>query len=401
MKNTMKRALAIGAAFMMAFSMSACSAMVDKIGGWFGKEKEPARHAIILKNVTEAKNVILLIGDGMGPQQIKTGEIYKGQSLTMQGFPYKATVETCSASDMITDSAAAATALATGVRTTNGVVGRNQSLEDLETIVDIAHGLGKSTGIIATEELFGATPMGFSGHSNSRDKSDELISSAATSSNVNLFASYMITAPYQKYLTDAGYEKIVAVDGISEATSDKIFGCYPIRATAPSMSAGEEMGTIAFNRVVTEALEYLSKDEDGFFLMAEGSHIDHGGHNNDIEYMLEELLAFDDAVLAVLEWAKDRDDTVVIVAADHETGGLQLREGATSDNLFDVAPSGASYGLPLYYSWSTKGHTATEVNCYINGADIDFSNYSFGSDSRIKNTDVFQIMKGLLTGTIK
>lgn len=120
---------------------------------------------IILKNVTQAKNVILLIGDGMGPEQIRAGELFKGEKLAMQKFPYMTKVQTRSVTGL-TDSAAAATALATGTRTSNGYVGRyvnTATLEttDLETIVDVAHGLGKRTGVIATEELYGATPMGF------------------------------------------------------------------------------------------------------------------------------------------------------------------------------------------------------------------------------------------------
>ena len=155
-------------------------------------------------------------------------------------------------------------------------------------------------------------------------------------------------------------------------------------------------GAIAFDRVVYEALEYLSKDEDGFFLMAEGSHIDHGGHSNDISYMLRELLAFDDGVKAVLEWAKDRDDTVVIVTADHETGGLELYGDITEETLFELDETG--YRTYKNFEWTTTGHSATDVYCFVNGADIDFASYSFGTDERIKNTDIFQIMKDLLEG---
>ncbi len=353
---------------------------------------------IVLTDVTKAKNVILMIGDGMGPDQIKAGQIYKGEALTMQGFPYKTTVSTRSASDEITDSAAAATALATGKRTKNGMIGKDADYLNMETIVDIANAMGKSTGILATEELYGATPMGFSSHVYNRNDTTCLLKTAAATSNVNLFASYVMDAGYQDIFTDAGYQKVEDVDLISEATSDKVFGSYMIRADAPSMSANANR--VAFDRLVSEALDYLSKDEDGFFLMAEGSHIDHGGHNNDMTYMLSELLAFDDAVQAVLEWAKDRDDTVVIVTADHETGGLQLKESAfTALNFLETVSNdnGMTY-VPKHYQWTTTSHSSTDVNCYINGANIDFKNYSFGIDGRIKNTDVFKIMKGLLQG---
>ena len=91
-----------------------------------------------------------------------------------------------------------------------------------------------------------------------------------------------------------------------------------------------------FHETVATALDFLSQDEDGFVLMAEGAHIDHGGHNNDIDYMVEELLAFDQGVEAALEWAKGRTDTVIIVTADHETGDLHLRDGITKYNYRDM-----------------------------------------------------------------
>ncbi len=388
-----KRLAALLAAGMMTFSMAACD---DVLGGLFGgagtSEETPQEQPIILTEVTKAKNVILMIGDGMGPEHIKVGAIYNEKPLTMEGFPYMTKVNTSSASSEVTDSAAAATAYATGVRVSNGVIGRRMiGDEDMETIVDIAHSLGKRTGIIATEEIYGATPMGFMGHADSRSDSVGLVQSAAESSNVNFFASTKIKGLYADIFETAGYERISVVDEISESTSDKIYGYYGIIAQADSMS-GE--GAISFDRVVYEALEYLSKDEDGFFLMAEGSHIDHGGHNNDMEYMLRELLAFDLGVKAVLEWAKDRDDTVVIVTADHETGGLELSENLTAENLFEL-DSTDYYGY-TNFTWTSTGHTSTEVNCYINGANIDFSKYTYGTNERICNTDVFEIMKALM-----
>ena len=386
MKNFLNKIISILCALVLALSFTACGEPESQ------SDSIPSG-PIILNNITKAKNIVLMIGDGMGPNQIKAGEIFKGEKLTMQNFPYMTKVETRSASDAITDSAAGGTAIATGVRTTNGVVGKNPALEDLETIVDIASSLGKSTGILATEELYGATPMDFSGHSNSRSNYDELLTTAANTGNVNLFASYTLSPAYESIFTDAGYTQLYDVDDISDCSDEKVFGSFEIKGLAPSMSA--DPVAVAFDRVVTEALEYLSKDEDGFFLMAEGSHIDHGGHNNDICYMLEELIAFDDAINAVLKWAYGRDDTVVIIVADHETGGLNLAEDITHDTLVETYQNG---GYGDCYSWTTTGHTNTDIHCYINGANINFSNYSFGTKTRIRNVDVFKIMKYLFTG---
>ncbi len=387
MKKTWQKFITLALAGAMSLSMISCG---DANNGG------DVDTGIRLPNVTQAKNVILLIGDGMGPAQIRAGELYKGEKLTMQKFPYKTMVQTRSASGL-TDSAAAATALATGTRTSNGYVGRyvvpaTQETTDLETIVDIAHGLGKRTGVIATEELYGATPMGFSAHSSNRGNTDELLSSAATSSNVDLFASQTIYEWYIPVFTDAGYTRITDADLISESTEEKIIGSYSILAEYEPMMV--EGSFVSFDRLVTEALEYLSKDEDGFFLMAEGSHIDHGGHNNDIRYMLDELLAFDNMIAAVLEWAKDRDDTVVIVTADHETGGLLLEENATHEDLLEAYIK----GYHDCFKWTSTGHTNDDVNLYINGADINFAEFSFKDENRIKNIEVFEIMKTLMIG---
>lgn len=345
----------------------------------------------LIENITEIKNVIILIGDGMGPVQIKAGEIYKGEQLIMQQFPYRANVNTNSLSRE-TDSAAAATAIATGKRTFNGIVGLDDRAyydenaeAELETIVDIAAAMGKRTGVLTTEALHGATPMGFSAHNFSRNNSLELLESAAKNSNVNLFVSETFEREYYTCFTQNGYVEIPYAKDISTATEEKIFGAYDIKAN----------GGTSFDYVVTEALEYLSQDEDGFFLMAEGAKIDKAGHYNDMRYMLEELLAFDDAIKAVLEWTKGRTDTVVIVTADHETGMLTLGQNVTHENILET-----DYGKPINYSWGSTGHTPTEVYCYINGVDIDFTNYSYGLSDTIKNTDIFEIMKALLNNDI-
>ena len=300
-------------------------------------------------------------------------------------------VETRSYDSQITDSAAASTALATGVRTNNGRVGVDPDDMELTTLVDIAASLGKRTGILTTGVLYGATPMGFSGHGLSRKEWLPLVQSASVSSNVNLFASYLLEEDYHEALKNGGYEKIPFAGDISTSTTDKIYGTYRIKSSAPSMTADQE---VAFDYLVAEALNYLSQDEDGFFLMAEGAGIDHGGHNNDFVYMLNELLAFDDAVSAVLKWASTREDTVVIVTADHETGDLSLHEDMTKENMFDMDEN----NQPLYYAWGRDWHSSTDMYCYVDGVDIDFSKYSFSSNNRIKNTDIFKIIKALMIG---
>ena len=372
MKTMVKRVIALIAATMCLSVTFGCDFMQKE-------KKEP----IHFKDVENVKNVILMIGDGMGPNQVRAGELYKKSKLTMQSFPYHVNVETRSHSDYITDSSAAATALATGVRINNSQVGIDLDGNHLETIVDIAASKGKRTGIMTTEWLAGATPMGFSSHDISRNNSIDLIQEAAKTSNVNLFLSD--TCNFAYHFEKEGWTEIDDPALISDATEDKIFGSYKILAEVESMSLHPDF--TAFDGLIVEALEYLSKDEDGFFLMAEGAHIDHGGHNNDFDYMLRELMAFDAAVEVVAKWAMNRNDTVVIVTADHETGGLILDKGVTSENLMES------------YRWTTGGHSGVDVDCFIAGVNVDFAQYSFSSKDRIANTDVFQIMKSLVAGT--
>ena len=182
MKN-MKKILALLSAITMTVSASSCAFVSDLMGKILpnsGKESstsessESSENTVEIENVEHIKNVILLIGDGMGPNQIKAGELFLGEKLCFQNFPYSVKVETRSNNAEVTDSAAAATAMATGTRTNNGYVALAPDESELTTIVDVANSLGKRTGVLATEPLSGATPMGFSGHSISRNNTGEL-----------------------------------------------------------------------------------------------------------------------------------------------------------------------------------------------------------------------------------
>ena len=274
----------------------------------------------VVLNATEVKNVILFIGDGMGPEQVKFGEMMKEEKLSFQEFPYFTTMDTTSSDGLggytTTDSAAAATAMATGVLTTNGRVGYGPERDvPLKTIMDVAQGLGKRTGVITTEGLNGATPMGFSSHAVDRNLWRNLLEEAANTSEINFFASD--ATEDLNYFSKAGYSVLSGLDMYDVAKEDeKVYFNMKIKAGVEDDNEMYE----TFHETVATALDFLSQDEDGFMLMAEGAHIDHGGHNNDINYMVEELLAFDQGVEAALEWARGRTDTVIIVTADHETG---------------------------------------------------------------------------------
>lgn len=350
----------------------------------FGCNGKPSEESTV--DVENVKNIILLIGDGMGTEQIKAGNLFRDGGLYMEKIPNKVLTATRSLDSEATDSAASGTAIATGVSTNNNFIGLSPDEDILETIVDIAKKQGKSTGIITTEELSGATPMAFSAHGK-RTNYQGLMESAARSGNVDLFVGFGEIEDYTRF-TNAGYTPVAKADDISESSSEKIIGAYPIAASAESMTE------YSFDRLVFEALEYLSKNENGFFLMAEGAHIDHGGHHNDVWEMINELLAFDLGVKAAVEWAKQRNDTVVLVTADHETGGFILGDKATKDNLDEQD----DFGEYINITWQTKMHTGVDVYLYIYGKKINFAEYSsFNDNSRIKNTDIFRIMNSFFS----
>ena len=391
-----------GLALVLALGMLTAMVGCDNADNFESSSSGPAiPEGPIILEADEVKNVILFIGDGMGPEQVKFGEIMKESKLSFQEFPYFVEMDTNSIDGdgrfVTTDSAAAATALATGTLTTNGRVGMAPTSDDeLETIMDIAKNMGKRTGVITTENLNGATPMGFSGHADSRNSTKTLLDSAARS-GIDFFASDV--TGNRNYFTDNGYTVLAYLEQYETYKQDaKLFCNMQIKAGVEEDNQTYE----TFHETVATALDFLSQDSDGFVLMAEGAHIDHGGHNNDIDYMVEELLAFDLGVEAALRWAYGRTDTVVIVTADHETGDLHLRDGITKDNYRDMGASadGFSYET-LYYYWGSTSHSNAEVGFYVNGKNIDFAAYSyFEKDFMIKNTDTFKIMKALLENKI-
>lgn len=299
----------------------------------------------------EKLNVILMIGDGMGFSHVSAATAMYGDLFFNTQADYKSSVTTFSR-DVFgpTDSAAAATALATGHKTDNGKVAMYGG-KDLTSTTEVAKSLGMATGVIATEGVDGATPAGFSAHAPSRSDLDEILSDQL-SSGIDLFFGSNVTryAPLKAQI-EKSYTYVDEFSGIATADG-RIFASFE---EIPLENGGETKPTLA--SLAVAALNILSADEDGFFLMIEESHIDKCSHNNDIFGAVEHVKAYDNAVKAVVEYAKTIGNTIVIVTADHETGGLQYN-GETAAQLSD----------DMY----TKGsHSKADVPFYVFG-DIDF-----------------------------
>jgi alkaline phosphatase len=310
-----------------------------------------------LSSEGDVRNVILLIGDGMGVGQLTAAEIMNGEdNLVIRSLPYLSLVTTYSASAYVTDSAASATALATGYKTTNGVISMSPDGEWLTTIVEAAEEQGMSTGIVTTTRVTHATPACFMAHVNNRNN-EAAIAQQVLTSGVNVVlgggASYFTSLDP----ADAGYTVVRTTDELMNADSEKVFGLF----NKDYMSYDSERDPNvepSVAQMTEKSIELLSGDPDGFFLMVEGGRIDHASHDNNLNNTLCETYAFDQAVLEALQFASGRNDTLVIVTADHETGGLMIVGGFPSS------------GTPQF-DWITDDHTGSLVPVYAYGPMAD------------------------------
>jgi alkaline phosphatase len=279
------------------------------------------------------KNIILMIGDGMGTAQVYTALTAKQGKLNMAQFPVTGFVTTYSADNYITDSGAGATAYATGHKTNNGYISVAPDGTKLQTILEVAESKGLSTGLVATSAITHATPAGFIAHTSNRGNMEDIaIDFLKTDIDVfigggyNNFALRKDSLNLIDSLLSKGYFVAKDLNDIDLPTVTKIAGLLS-PGHMPKMSDGRKD---MLSKASDIALKVLNRNKKGFFLMIEGSQIDWGGHDNNMDYVKDEVVDFDNAVGKVLEFAKKNGETLVIVTADHETGGLALTGGDLS-----------------------------------------------------------------------
>jgi alkaline phosphatase len=281
------------------------------------------------------KNIILFIGDGMGLPQVTAGKVAKG-SLEMERCPVTGLMTTWSSGALVTDSAAAATALSTGVKTRNGVLGEAPDGQRLTHVMEIAEAEGKSTGVAVNCSLTHATPAGFIVHVDSRKMDTEIARQIAASDVDVLFGGgldYFINPTNNPCLPELKKKMPVALT----AEEFRTFGT-PEKAAAllyPVHPPCADERTVSLKELTQKAIEILSQDKDGFFLMVEGSQIDWAGHKNDSTNLISEVVDFDDAVGAGLDFAEKDGQTLVIITADHETGGFAVLGGSVERKAVD------------------------------------------------------------------
>lgn len=315
------------------------------------------------KKPKPVRNIILMIGDGMGTAQVYSGYIYNQGRLNLERFKTSGFSITYSTS-FVTDSGAGATALSTGNKTYNGAIGVDSTGKPAKTILEWAEEYGKATGLVATCAVTHATPASFISHQTNRSDY-ELIAADFLKTDIDLFIgggrNHFVKRKDNmnliQQLTEKGYTIVGSTDELKSVKSLPAAALLDtVHQPRWSEGRGDQLG-----ESVGEALRLLSIDPDGFFLMVEGSQIDWGSHANDIGYVAQEVADFDRAVGIALDFAQQNGETLVIVTADHETGGLTLNDGripageiaahfTTTDHtgvmvpLFAYGPFGETFG---------------------------------------------------------
>ena len=281
------------------------------------------------------KNVILMIGDGMGVSQVYSGMTTNRGSLYLENCKHVGFHKTYSSSSYITDSAAGATAFSCGEKTYNGAIGVDKDGKPLKTILEMAEEKGMATGLVATSKITHATPAAFIAHQTSREMYDEIAADfLKTDIDVFIgggkdnFAARADGRDLIKELEDKNYKVVDDIKAMSKVKKGKLAallnpGHMPnVRGMNGNPGRGDML-----QRSTKTALNLLNQHEDGFFLMIEGSQIDWGGHSNLTWYIADEMMDFDKTIGQVLKFAAKDKETLVIITADHETGGFALNDG--------------------------------------------------------------------------
>ncbi|PAD71379.1 MULTISPECIES: alkaline phosphatase [Paenibacillus] len=280
-----------------------------------------------------AKNVILLIPDGMGISYLTATRIYKGEELSFERY-VKGLMKTASADTNVTDSAAAGTAMATGYKTNNGVISVTPDGVKPDSILDAARESGKSTGLVATSRITHATPAVFTAHDPSRGNEVALATEYINNVDVILGGGRDMFLPEseggkqpERNLVEeakaAGYEYITNRSEIGQVDGDQILGLFAMSDLKYEIDR-DKQNVPSLAEMTKLAVDTLSKNDKGFFLMVEGSQIDWAGHANDPIALITDMLAFEEAVDVALEFARENSDTLVVVVGDHETGGMNI-----------------------------------------------------------------------------
>ncbi len=330
---TSKSLIGLGICVLLFGSVKAQENYKDKDTKLVFKNKDV--HEVLKVNVDEVKfkkkpkNIVLLIGDGMGVAHVFSGLTANKGNLNLQNFKNIGFSKTQSADDYVTDSAAGGTALACGKKTNNGAIGVDEDGNTLKSILEIAEDNGLATGLVSTSAITHATPASFIAHQPKRSMYEE-IAADFLNTDIDVFigggSSFFTERKDNRNLVNElkqkDYQVYTDLDSASNISEGKL-GVLTASKHNPEYTERGDMLLKASDK----ALQILSKDKNGFFLMIEGSQIDWGAHQNNVAFLTGEMLDFDVVIGEVLKFALEDKETLVIVTADHETGGFAVVGG--------------------------------------------------------------------------
>lgn len=325
------------------------------------------------------KNVIMMIGDGMGVAQVYAGMTANHGHLFLENFKQIGFSRTHSSNNYITDSAAGGTALSSGYKTYNGAIGVNPDTIPGKTVLEMSEAKGLATGLVSTSAITHATPASYIAHQGARGSYEDIAADfLRTDIDVFIGGGYKHFAQradkrdLTKDLEAKGYKVLRNPDEIYRVKSGKLAGL-----TADEHNNPFPKRTMSLPNSTETALNILSQNKKGFFIMIEGSQIDFGGHANNTIYVVNEMLDFDRSVGKALEFAAKDGETLIIVTADHETGGMALTGGDMKTGM-------------VKGSYSTSDHTAIMVPVFAYGPGAElFSGIQ-------ENTDIPKKIMSLL-----
>lgn len=332
------------------------------------------------------KNIIFLIGDGMGLSQISHPIMTSAEPLSIMQFHEIGLMTTHAYNNKITDSGAGATAFAIGKKTNNGAISVDHEGVPFETILESANKHGLSTGMVTTCAITHATPACFIAHEKNRNKTEN-IANDFLKTPIDIFVGGGLKDFEKRKDGKNLCDSLLARNYSVYKNENDFFAADLIGKTAAFIADGHPLkmseGRGDYQRkAVRKALNLLKQNKNGFFLMVEGSQIDWGGHDNDAEYIYAEMMDFDSVIKEVLDFAKKDGNTLVVVTADHETGGFALTADKNNEQNSD------NYGA-IFPTFTSKGHSASLVPVFAFGPGSSlFKGF-------IDNTDIYKNFKSL------
>lgn len=320
------------------------------------------------------KNVIFMIGDGMGLAQMYAGMVNNGNHLALERCKYIGLSKTYSANNFTTDSGAGGTALACGVKTKNGMIGMNADSVAVQSILELVDKNNLSTGIVVACAVTHATPASFIAHQVNRNMYDE-IATDFLKTDIDVFIGggrqYFEQRADSRNLTNElkvkNYKVAYTLEDVKLTKTGKLAGLLYDDQNPPMPERAKMLpdATMA-------AIDILDNNKKGFFLMIEGSQIDWAAHDNNAVQVSREMLDFDETIGRVLDYAQKQGNTLVVITADHETGGMSFPKGNIKQKTFEAA-------------FSTKNHSGIPVPIYAFGPGADnFSGFMENTDMKNK-----------------